>query len=466
MGNGSCCTNIANACVNNELCSDINYPNSDIHSFTYISNNESKINQKNRNTLPNETNANTNIFFQKNIYANTCSNAKLTKSPEQKPLCTSVKQIYPPLNTTLYNSETILHNTPSYYGKKPQNQNIEKFLEPYTFKDQIDYEVTNKIKNNNKDNNKDNNNDNNKDNNQNNSFQNNNIQNNKNKLDDIYLKFSQFGEPNNDNDFSPDGWKEFYPKDDYFFNWNKGNVIPNQLLIKNADSEKVSEIEIYSGETNNYNQKHGFGTLTNYRYIQKGNWRNDNFTGWGRESRRNGVTLEGKFIDGYVNGKGILKNNSGNIYKGDFINNIREGKGILKTPKFTYEGDFKNNVLNGTGKIKFTPEEHFYEGQFKNNNIDGKGIFKWKNGDEYDGFMKNGKMDGYGTYRYADGDYYEGYYLNGVKEGKGKFVSYTEKEIYEGEFKNGKPHGKGVLLKNGENKNVEFYEGKLIKVEN
>ena len=429
MGSGACCQNYARACLNNEAHSDINSNKS----FTYNANNETKRNHNNKISYPNDLN--TNIFYQKNIYANSCSNINLSKTHDQ-PLCTSVKQIYPPIKDKSYDSQPNIHNSPSYYIQK---SNVEKFLEPYSFKDPIDSVIESKIKNNNN-------------------------QINKNKIDNIYLKFSQFGEPMDDNDFKLDGWKEFYPKNDNFFNWNKGSVIKNQYLINNPESENIKEIEIYYGEINNYNQKHGFGILTNYQCVKKGIWRNDNFTGWGRESRRNGVSLEGKFIDGFVNGKGILKNNLGNEYKGDFINNIREGKGILTTQKFIYEGDFKNNVLCGNGKIKFIQDGHFYEGEFKNNNIDGKGIFKWKNGDEYEGLMQNGKMDGYGTYRYADGDFYEGYYKDGVKNGKGKFVSYNENEIYEGEFKNGKPHGKGVLLKNGFNKHVEFYDGKLIKV--
>ena len=461
MGNGACCSRMANACLKNELDSDINCPKSDNHSFTYISNDENKINKKYQNPYDNK------IIYQSNIYPNNYSDNFLTKSPE-KPLCTSVKQIYPPIKHELYDSQPIIQNTtPNYHIQ--YSEKIEK-IKPYTFKEPIETVITSPYKNNIQ-NNKDNNqtditnsqNDNfhyqTNNNNQNNKINNNN----QNKLQNIYLKFSKFGEPKNDNDFSLDGWKEFYPLNDPFFNWNKGYIIPNQLLIKNPDSEDISKIEIYSGETNNYDQKHGFGTLTNYQFVQKGTWRNDNFTGWGRESRRNGVTLEGKFIDGFVTGKGILKNNIDNEYKGDFVKNIREGKGILKTSKFIYEGDFKNNVLCGNGKINFIEDGHFYEGEFNNNNIEGKGIFKWKNGDIYEGYMKNGKMDGYGTYKYFDGDFYEGYYINGLKNGKGKFVSNLGKETYEGEFKNGKPNGKGILIKDGKSKNVEFNDGKMVK---
>ncbi|MBP5443827.1 MAG: hypothetical protein J6Y60_11365 [Treponema sp.] len=42
----------------------------------------------------------------------------------------------------------------------------------------------------------------------------------------------------------------------------------------------------------------------------------------------NAVTYEGDFKDGMYDGKGILKDPSGNCYTGEFKNNARNGKGI------------------------------------------------------------------------------------------------------------------------------------------
>ena len=212
--------------------------------------------------------------------------------------------------------------------------------------------------------------------------------------------------------YSLNGYKQFYPKNDPFFKFNYGKVFSNQVRIEKISEEEFS---IYRGEMNINNQKHGFGQLITPKYILIGTWRNNNFTGWNRESNYKGNYIEGKFINGVVNGKGILGNKK-NKYIGDFVNSIRNGKGELITDKFHYKGDFANNDLEGYGKMKFLEEGHEYEGYFIANQIEGKGIFKWKNGDKYIGEMKNGKMHGKGKYYYSNGKIFEGYFINGVKQ--------------------------------------------------
>ena len=219
-----------------------------------------------------------------------------------------------------------------------------------------------------------------------------------------------------DDDFLLEGWRQFYPINDPFFNFKKGFVIPYGIKIRHPnDPEKV---QVYEGDININNQRHGFGRLTTTKSVFLGEWRNDEFTGWGRETRRSGKVLEGKYINGLVEGKGILKNSKGNTYVGDFTNSKRHGRGILDTHKIHYEGDFKNDKLSGNGKIIFKNEGHVYEGEFDNNEINGFGTFKWKNGDSYTGQMKNGKMHGKGRYRYNNGKVFEGTYANGIKQGK------------------------------------------------
>ena len=227
-----------------------------------------------------------------------------------------------------------------------------------------------------------------------------------------------------DSDFNLEGWKKFYPPNDPFFNFNKGFVIPFGIKIEHPnDPNKVS---VYEGDINIKNEKHGFGRLTTVKSVFLGVWRNDQFTGWGRETRRSGKVLEGKYINGLVKGKGILKNMKGNIYIGDFSNSKREGKGVLDTHKIHYEGEFKNEKLSGKGRITFKVEGHYYEGDFDNNEINGYGIFTWKNGDSYTGQMINGKMHGKGIYIYNNGDVYEGLYANGKRQGKGKVYNLND----------------------------------------
>ena len=278
------------------------------------------------------------------------------------------------------------------------------------------------------------------------------------KLQELLSLCKKKGEPPSDKDFSFDSWKVFYPETEKFFLWEKGKVIPNQVLIKNENDP--DNMEIYEGEINFQKEKHGKGRMTTPNYTRIGTWRDDEFTGWGRESRINGDVFEGRFVDGAIYGKGINQNKKGNTYVGEFVDNKREGKGELKTDKINYLGEFKYDRFNGKGKLKFLKEGHEYEGEFKNNEINGMGLFKWSNGETYEGEMTNGKMNGYGKYKYSNGQIYEGTYVNGVKEGLGKLIS-PNNNIYEGEFKNGRPEGEGILYNNGKKINVIYKDGKF-----
>ena len=281
----------------------------------------------------------------------------------------------------------------------------------------------------------------------------------KKKLNELLAKCRKNGIPPSDSDFDFNSWKEFYPITEKFFLWEKGKIIPNQVIIKNEDDPK--NLEIYEGEINAQGEKHGKGRMTTPNYTRIGTWRDDEFTGWGRESRINGDVFEGRFVDGAIYGKGINQNKKGNIYVGEFVDSKREGKGGLKTHKIEYEGEFKNDKFNGKGKLKFLREKHEYEGEFKNNEINGMGIFKWSNGEIYEGEMTNGRMNGYGKYKYSNGQIYEGIYVNGVKQGLGKLIS--SKSIYEGEFKNGQPEGEGELTLKGKKIKVIYKNGKIYK---
>ena len=232
------------------------------------------------------------------------------------------------------------------------------------------------------------------------------------------------GPVESDDDFCLDGWKKFYPPNDPFFNFKKGFVLQYGIKIRHPNDPN----KVYEGDVNIKNEGHGFGRLTTTKSVFLGEWRNDQFTGWGRETRRSGKILEGKYIDGVITGKGIMKNSKGNSYVGDFNNSKRHGKGVLDTHKVHYEGEFKNDKLNGKGKITFKNEGHYYEGDFENNEINGYGTFKWKNGDCYTGQMLNGKMHGLGRYRYNTGQVFEGTYANGIKQGGGKLYTINNKE--------------------------------------
>ena len=278
-------------------------------------------------------------------------------------------------------------------------------------------------------------------------------------LTKYYAILDEFGPVEPDDDFQLDGWKQFYPLDDPFFNWNKGVVAPNWRVYNPEDRMNLA---VYEGDMAN-GMRHGFGRLTTPKYVRLGTWRNDQFTGWGRESRRNGDVLEGKYIDGRVTGKGILKNAKGNLYVGDFVDNKRHGYGELDTNRLHYKGQFLGDRFNGKGIIHFKIEGHDYDGDFRDNEINGNGVFRWTNGDVYDGQMTRGKMNGVGRYTYANGQIYEGNYVNGVKEGKGK-LTYPNGFVYDGDFIGGRPRGNANIISGGKTIPVQYSDGRFYQV--
>ena len=69
--------------------------------------------------------------------------------------------------------------------------------------------------------------------------------------------------------------------------------------------------------------------------------------------------MEGKFVNGKLNGKGFYKNLT-SFYEGEFLNSKKNGKGVLKTQKYIYSGDFDNDEFNGNGNIEFLEEGSKY----------------------------------------------------------------------------------------------------------
>ena len=278
-------------------------------------------------------------------------------------------------------------------------------------------------------------------------------------LSRYYAILDQFGPVEPDDDFQLDGWKQFYPLDDPFFNWQKGAVAPNWRVYNPEDRLNLA---VYEGDMIN-GMRHGFGRLTTPRYVRLGTWRNDQFTGWGRESKRNGDVLEGRFVDGKVTGKGILKNAKGNLYVGDFVESRRHGYGELDTNRIHYKGGFVGDRFNGKGIIHFKIEGHDYDGDFRDNEINGNGVFRWTNGDVYDGQMRRGKMNGVGRYTYANGQIYEGNYVNGVKEGRGRLI-YPNGFVYDGDFIGGRPRGNANITSGGKTIPVQYSDGRFYQV--
>jgi hypothetical protein len=209
------------------------------------------------------------------------------------------------------------------------------------------------------------------------------------------------GIPRPCDDFNPKGYTMFYPINDPYFYTSTENVMHDQLKIYNKQDKNY--IQIYQGDLNYQGQRHGQGKCTTPYYVLIGQWKNDQFSGWGRESRSNGDVYEGRYENGVLNGKGIFLSDKKDKYIGDFYNTKKWGKGELITDKIHYEGDFYNDKMHGNGKIKFLREGKIYQGNFKNGNIEGVGTIFWRNGDIYQGEVKFGKMHGKGVYRFKNG---------------------------------------------------------------
>ena len=234
----------------------------------------------------------------------------------------------------------------------------------------------------------------------------------KEKISEILRTFDTNGIPRNSDDFNHKNFSKFYSKQDPFFKYDNTGLIHNYILIYNENQEDLSQMEIYEGDLNQKGQRHGLGKLVTQYYELKGLWKNDMFSGWGRQSRCNGEIYEGRFENGLLNGKGIFLDKKSNKYVGEFKNMKKWGKGKLISDKIIYEGDFINNKKEGKGRIKFLESNVIYEGTFINDNIEGYGIFKYTNGNIYEGEVKNWKMNGNGAYKYRNGKILKGRFVD------------------------------------------------------
>ena len=217
------------------------------------------------------------------------------------------------------------------------------------------------------------------------------------KIENFFKFCNKNGTPRSYADFNKNGWSKFYSENDPYFesieNQKENGIINiehNKLKIYNP--KNINKMRIYQGDLNIIGERNGFGKYITPYCVLIGMWKNDNFSGWGRESRCNGDTFEGRFENGLINGKGIFMNAKNCKYIGDFKNMKRWGKGKLATDKIIYEGEFYDNMIHGKGRIKFLKNSVEYIGNFNKNKIDGRGMIKFKNGDKYDVEIKNGEI--------------------------------------------------------------------------
>ena len=241
-------------------------------------------------------------------------------------------------------------------------------------------------------------------------------------------------------------------------------ISPSLNLKDEIFSYDEDNFSIYYGQKNKKSQKHGLGVLLiNNGEKYEGYWENDMFKPYGRYINVKGEVYEGSFDNGKLHGEGML-NFQDKCYKGTFFYGIKNGKGIETSTEEDYEGDFKNDKKDGKGILIFKQSFNTYSGDFKDGKLTGNGEFAWKSGDKYVGTITNGVFEGKGKYYWKDGNYYEGNYENGIRRGLGLF-KWADGRVYKGEFDNNVPHGNGIIIDNGNEKQVRFNKGTILKVD-
>ena len=127
---------------------------------------------------------------------------------------------------------------------------------------------------------------------------------------------------------------------------------------------------------------------------------------------QNGTIMYLEYKGDLQNGYSLVKYNTNSYFKGKMKNNkIIDGKwNYWYANGDHYQGYFVNGKINGEG-ILFYKDGNQYEGNFKDGRFDGEGKFWFNNGDFYKGSFKDGYRDGYGTYIFKDGSYKEGLFV-------------------------------------------------------
>ncbi|MCB1324918.1 MAG: hypothetical protein H7A21_18175 [Spirochaetales bacterium] len=94
-----------------------------------------------------------------------------------------------------------------------------------------------------------------------------------------------------------------------------------------------------------------------------------------------------------------------------------DGRGRMAWYTALYEGDFVDGVLEGQG-IMLWADGRRYEGEWRNGRQEGQGTMTWPDGRRYEGEWRGGQPHGYGKLTYPDGLTVSGRFANGYFEGR------------------------------------------------
>ncbi|PWV20971.1 hypothetical protein C3747_4g98 [Trypanosoma cruzi] len=205
--------------------------------------------------------------------------------------------------------------------------------------------------------------------------------------------------------------------------------------------------EIYEGQWSK-DERHGNGKIT---YVNggefKGSMVRDKRHGEGVMMFPNGDEYYGTFYNDKIEGHGTMRYKNGDVYEGMWKDGLRNGEGkySLRKKGATVEGRFVNGLIQGRGVVRHPGVSTFvgefdrgerrhgtlfwhdsapgegacYQGEWLGETMHNRGLLWYRNGDFYFGrFLKN-KRHGPGNIRYADGGEYSGYFVNDMREGQG-----------------------------------------------
>lgn len=167
------------------------------------------------------------------------------------------------------------------------------------------------------------------------------------------------------------------------------NNYPGAVALPSVDpSRGMKKFYNYNGRWRN-GKPHGFGKFVfvtatkDNNGIYEGDNENGRPHGIGTRYFRNGCKYEGKFVDGMMDGVGILKDKKDRVfYEGEFKEGLRHGKGRFNTKSgIVYEGMWVKGKREGHGR-ETNKRGTKYIGMYEDDRIVGPGVIDLKKTDE------------------------------------------------------------------------------------